>query len=137
MIKAAKKPGSGHPTQRQLRVGEEIRHILSMVLSKNIMFEDTPAQGSITVTEVQIGPDLKNAHVFIMTLNGEGLEESVASLNQHVKYYRHEVASRVGLKFMPKLIFKPDLSYRQAERFEKLLKSPHVAQHLKPSSDEE
>lgn len=125
---------SAAPSQRQLRMGEEIRHILCYVLSKNIMYEDTPHQGTITVTEVQMTADLKTASVFIMTLNGDKLDHTVANLNTHMKYYRHEVATTMNLKYMPKLIFKPDLSYAQAERFENLLKSPKVAQDLKKTS---
>lgn len=120
----------GEPTQRQLRVGEEIRHVLSMVLAKKIVFEDIPHKGIITVTEVQISPDLKNARAFIMTLGGEDLDVVVAALNEHARQYRHEVAQCMNIKFMPRLKFKPDLSYLQAQRVESLLRTPHVAQDL-------
>lgn len=118
------------PSQRQLRVGEEIRHVLSMVLTKDLLLDELPYKGMVTITEVQMSPDLKNARAFIMTLDGEKLREIANALNEHAKRYRHEVAQQISLKFMPKISFKPDLSYLKAQKLEAIFRSPHVAQDL-------
>lgn len=117
------------PTQRQLRVGEELRHALSAAVCKNLPYEhgDFP---SVTVTHVKVGPDLKNASVYVMTLGGERLDEVVDGLNAFKGYYRHMVSRQLTLKFMPQLKFKPDLYFDRVQRIHDLLRSDHVAQDL-------
>jgi ribosome-binding factor A len=126
-------------SQRQLRVGEEIRHALAGVLMRG----DVPwptALGSpvVTVTEVQISPDLKNATVYVMPLGGAHVEETVQALNDKVGFFRHAVAQAVKLRQVPKLHFEADNSFEYAARIEKILHAPEVAKDLDtPSGDED
>jgi ribosome-binding factor A len=124
-------------TQRQLRVGEEIRHALAAVLMRG----DVPwpkgfaAPASVTVTEVQVSPDLKNATAFVMPLGGVHVQETVQALNDKVGFYRHAVAQAVNLRQVPKLRFEADNSFAYAERIEKILHTPEVAKDLDDSDE--
>ena len=118
-------------SQRQLRVGEEIRHALAAVLLRG----DVPwPQGFkapvVTVTEVQISPDLKNATVFIMPLGGEKLGETVRIMNEYAGFYRHEVAQAVELRAVPKLRFTADNSFEYAQKIDIILHKPAVAKDI-------
>ncbi len=119
-------------SQRQLRIGEEIRHALASVF----MRDEAPwPQGFdapvVTVTEVQVSPDLKNATVFIMPLGGVKLDETVRILNQSVGFYRHAVAQSVKLRYTPKLQFSADHSFDYAQHINTILHSPDVVRDLK------
>ena len=121
-------------TQRQLRVGEEIRHVLAGVLMRG----DVPwPQGfrapTVTVTEVRVSPDLKNATVFIMPLGGEKLTETVRLMNDGTGFFRHEVSKNVTLRYVPKLKFLADESFTEANRIAAILHKPEVAKDLKKS----
>ena len=125
-------------SQRQLRVGEELRHVLAAILMRG----DVPwpsgfnAPTSVSVTEVQVSPDLKNATAFVMPLGGEKLEETVKVLNDKVGFYRHLVAKEINLRYVPKLNFKADNSFIYAQKIETILHDPVVAKDLKKSDDE-
>ncbi len=119
-------------SQRQLRVGEEIRHALSAVLLRG----DVPwPQGFrppvITVTEVKISPDLQNATVFVMPLGGKKKEETVRAMNESASFFRYVVGKAVALRLVPKLKFMADESFDEAHRIEKILLEPEVAKDLK------
>lgn len=118
-------------SQRQLKVGEEIRHALSMIF----MRDEVPwpfgfKAPTVTVTEVQVSPDLKNATAFVMPLGGEHLVEIVRILNDKAGFFRHEVAQNVRLRYTPKLNFKADNSFIYAQRIEEILHDPVVAKDL-------
>ncbi len=118
-------------SQRQLRVGEEIRHALAEVLMRDevpwpIGF-DAPV---VTVTEVQVSPDLKNATVFIMPLGGVKLEETVRVLNAAVGHFRHALAQKVKLRHVPRLNFSPDRSFDYAQRISEILNDPVVSKDI-------
>jgi ribosome-binding factor A len=119
-------------SQRQLRVGEEIRHALATVLMRGDapwpMDLNPPA---ITVTEVRISPDLKNATVFVMPLGGVRIKETVRAMNESSGFYRHAVGKAVTLRHIPKLNFLADESFEEAHRIEKILHDPQVAKDLK------
>ncbi|MDD3288150.1 MAG: 30S ribosome-binding factor RbfA [Alphaproteobacteria bacterium] len=128
-------------TQRQLRVGEAIRHALADVLQRG----DVPwhkgfmAGGDIpfiTITEVQVSPDLKNASAFVMPLGGVRLQDSVKAMNDIVKFFRHEVAKAVDLRYAPMLHFVPDNSFDYATKIERILHDPAVAKDLKAPEEE-
>src|ERR1700742_2192281 len=109
-------------SQRQLRVGEEIRHALANVLLHgDIPWHGDFAPENITVTEVQVSPDLKNATAFVMPLGGIKLEETVRALNNTVGFFRHALAQKVKLRYVPKLIFSADRSFEYAQRISELL----------------
>lgn len=118
-------------TQRQLRVGEEIRHALASVFMRDEVPWPPGFSGpNITVTEVQVSPDLKNATIFIMPLGGQKLEETVKILNEKIGYFRHAVAKSVNLRYAPKLHFSADNSFVYAQRIEQILHDPKVAKDL-------
>ena len=94
----------------------------------------TPPQG-VTVTEVQVSPDLKNATAFIMPLGGVKLEETVRVLNATIGFFRHTIAQSVQLRHVPNLTFSPDRSFEHAQRINEILNDPSVAKDLDRDSD--
>jgi len=124
-------------SQRQLRVGEEIRHALASVfLRGDVPWPRGFEAPMVTVTEVQVSPDLKNASVFVMPLGGVLLEETVKALNNIVGFFRHEIAQTVELRYAPKLSFKADNSFVYAEHISKILHDPVVAKDLADRDDD-
>lgn len=112
-------------SQRPLRVGEEIRHALAEAVS-NISFIAPELEGvSITISQVEVSPDLRHANVFVTPLgySGEEAQEIIKSLNKHSGHFRHEVDTRVALKFSAKLKFIYDTSFDTAAKMEDLLRS--------------
>ena len=109
------------PSQRQLRVGEELRHALAGILGRGEMrdpgLEDVP----ITVTEVRMSPDLRNATVFITPLGGGEVQAVIEALNRARPFLRRRVAQAVRLKYVPDLAFRADQSFDEAERIAALL----------------
>jgi ribosome-binding factor A len=118
------------PSQRQLRVGEEIRHILAQIFLRGRVHEEILLRNSISVTEVRMSTDLKQARVFVMSLGGKELQDIVIALNTLAPIIRMEMAKQLTTKFIPRLLFKPDLRYERAERIDILLRSPHVERDL-------
>ena len=115
---------------RVLKVGERVRHILSELLSRQEVHDDRLTARSVSVTEVRMTPDLRNAAVYVKPLLGADEDEVVQALRQNTAYLQREVAKRLGLKFAPKLKFRADESFDEAERIEKLLRDPKVARDL-------
>jgi len=113
---------SHEPGQRQLRVGEEIRHVLAEVITRGELRDPALADRVITVTEVRMSHDLRHATAFVLPLGGEGADEVVAGLERATPYLRGIVGRAVRLRFTPELVFRADRGYEQAERIEKLLK---------------
>lgn len=111
------------PSQRQLRVGEEIRHILAETLSLRHSGDPLIDSSSITVTEVRVSPDLQNATVFVLPLGGLHVPEILAALKDRSKYFRKEVAHKLKTRVTPRLFFQPDLSFDEASHIESLLKA--------------
>jgi ribosome-binding factor A len=126
----ARDKGPKAPSQRQLKVGELIRHALAEIFSRGDVVDDVIARHSLTVPEVRMTPDLKLATVFVMPLGGGEAKEVVAHLEKHKRFLRGEVARRVSLKFMPELRFKVDTSFEASARIDELLSSPEVARDL-------
>lgn len=118
------------PSQRQLKVGELIRHVLSEILNRGEISDEVLSRHSLTVPEVRMTPDLKLATAYVMPLGGGEAEEVVAHLEQHKRFLRGELARRVNLKFMPELRFKVDVSFESSARIDALLASPKVARDL-------
>ncbi|HEY0233469.1 MAG TPA: 30S ribosome-binding factor RbfA [Afipia sp.] len=128
--------GTTGASQRQLRVSELVRHAVSEILSQGGIHDDTLSGHIITVPEVKMSPDLKLATVYVMPLGGNDVENVVAALDRNKKFLRGEVAHRVNLKFAPDLRFRADDRFDEAERIEKLLRTPAVQRDLKPDSEE-
>ena len=134
----SKRPGhSTTPSQRQLRAGELIRHALAEILARGEVHDPVIENHVITVPEVRMSPDLKLATVYVMPLGGKDTEKVIAALARNKKFLRGEIAHRVNLKFAPDLRFRVDERFDEAERIEKLLRTPAVQKDLAPDSDDE
>lgn len=130
MTRSKKSGGSAPPTQRQLRVGELIRHKLAEMLSRSEVHDDVIAAHVVTIPEVRLSPDLKLATVYVVTLGDTGTEAVIEALNRNKKYIRGEVARTVNLKFAPDLRFRRDETFDEASRIDALLASPKVRQDI-------
>src|SRR6186997_658759 len=125
-------------SQRQLRVGETVRHAVADILSQGSVHDPTLEGHMITVPEVRMSPDLKLATVYVMPLGGRDTKEVVAALERNKRFLRGEIARRVNLKFAPDIRFRADERFDEAERIEKLLRTPEVQRDLGPrKSDDE
>ena len=124
-------PRSGNQrTQRQLRVGEVIRHALVDSLARGDLRDPVLVGTSVTVTEVRVSPDLRNAAVFVMPLGGEKIEEVVAALGRAAPFLRHLISQSMTMKYLPALSFVADSAVDQSSKIDDLLRSPEVAQDL-------
>ncbi len=119
------------PSQRQLRVAEEVRHALSRILERGKIRDPDLRDVSITVTEVRMSPDLKNATAFVMPLGGTNVEAVVAALQHAARFLRGQIAREVRLKNVPGLRFERDTAFERAGRIEELLHRPEVARDLR------
>ena len=134
---ARKKKSSAPAGQRQLRVGEEMRHALSEILRDNRLSDPDLQDKVITVTEVRISPDLRNATAFVMPLGGTDTEKTVEALNRAGGYFRGELARAINMRFAPTIRFRADETFEEASRIERILHDPAVARDLKSGKDED
>ncbi|MGZ5850764.1 MAG: 30S ribosome-binding factor RbfA [Methyloceanibacter sp.] len=118
------------PSQRQLKVGELIRHALAEIFTRGEIMDEVLNRYSLTVPEVRMAADLKLATVYVLPLGGEGAQEVIAHLENHKRFLRGEIAKRVSLRFMPELRFKIDTTFERSSRIDELLASPKVARDL-------
>jgi ribosome-binding factor A len=136
MARHHREPDSG-PSQRQLRVGELVRHAIAEVLARGEAQDEVLISHPVTVPEVRMSPDLRLATVYVMPLGGREQDAVLAALERNKKFLRGEVVRRVNLKFAPDIRFRIDDRFDEAERIERLLRSPEVARDLKKNPDEE
>jgi ribosome-binding factor A len=115
---------------RLLRVGEQVRHILSEILARGDVHDDVLASHTVSVTEVRMSPDLKHATAFIKSLLGTDEEAVLKALRTNTAYLQREVAKRVNLKFAARLKFLADESFDEGTHIEQLLRRPDVARDL-------
>ena len=115
---------------RVLKVGERVRHILSELLARGEAHDEVLTAHSVSVTEVRMTPDLRNAKAYVKPLLGEDEAAVLKALRTNTAFFQKEVAQRLGLKFAPRLNFQPDESFDEAERIERLLDDPKVARDL-------
>jgi ribosome-binding factor A len=129
---------SGTPggSQRQLRVGELVRHAMAEMLTRGDVHDPVIEGHLITVPEVRMTPDLRLATIYIMPLAGRDADEVVAAFERHKKFLRGEIAHRVNLKFAPDIRFRVDERFAEAERIDRLLRSPAVKRDLEHEDDE-
>src|ERR1700761_2128671 len=111
---------------RLLRVGEQVRHILSEVLMRGDVHDEVLTKHTVSVTEVRMSPDLKHATVFIKSLLGQDEEAVLKALRTNTAYLQREVASRVQLKYAAKLKFRADESFDEGNHIDALLRRPDV-----------
>ena len=128
---------SGTPggSQRQLRVGELVRHAMAELLTRGDVHDPVLEGHLITVPEVRMSPDLRLATIYVMPLAGRDTDEVVAAFERNKKFLRGEIAHRINLKFAPDLRFRVDDRFEEVERIEKLLRSPQVQRDLKHEDD--
>jgi ribosome-binding factor A len=120
------------PSQRQLRVGEELRHVLAEILARGELRDPALKDLSITVSEVRASPDMRRATAFVMPLGGAAdPAELMAALNRAAPFLSHEVGRRITMKYTPSLHFELDCAFDEAQRIESLLRQPAVARDLK------
>src|ERR1700743_1027748 len=125
------------PTQRQLRVGEGLRHALAEILRRNEI-RDTDLEGvSVTITQVKASPDMRYATVYCEPLGGQNAKEIVAALNRHKGFLRGEMGHMIAMKFTPELRFVEDESFAEAEKIETILKSERVSRDLADEDGDE
>lgn len=126
------------PSQRQLRVGEELRNALAQMFAHGETHVPVLDSSSITVSEVRISPDLKNATAFVMPLAGSNKEAVFEALKEHAGRIRTLVGKRVVLRAVPRIVYKLDISYENANRINELLNSERVKQDVaKPTDGDE
>ena len=115
---------------RTLRVGEQVRHILSEILQRGDVHDDTLARHMVSVTEVRMSPDLRHATAFVKPLLGQDEEAVLKALRTNTAYLQREVAARIRTKYAAKLKFLPDDSFDEGTRIDTLLRKPEVARDL-------
>ncbi len=121
------------PSQRMLRVGELIRHVMAEMLSRGVLNDPVLDKLVITVPEVRMSPDLKIANVYVMPLGGGGVQPVIEALDRQKKVLRTELAHKVNLKFAPDLKFRVDESFERSARIDALLDLPVVRRDLEAS----
>ncbi len=117
-------------SQRQLRVGELIRHEIADMLVRGEVHDPVIETHMITVPEVRMSPDLRLATIYVMPLGGRDAKDVLDALERNKRYMRGEIARRVNLKFAPEIRFRIDDRFDEAERIEKLLRTPVVQRDL-------
>ena len=124
-------------SQRQLRVGELVRHAMADILAQGHVHDPVIEGHMITVPEVRMSADLRLATVYIMPLGGRDATAVLAALERNRKFLRGEIAHQVNLKFAPDIRFRLDERFDEAERIEKLLRSPEVKRDLADARDDD
>ena len=119
------------PSQRQLRVGQEIKRILAAFIQKGEIRNLEGIDTIVTITEVTVSPDLKYASVYLMTLNNSHLQEVIGGLQLAANYLRKQIAAKMQLRYTPELVFKVDKSFEQVDKIEKLSSDQKIPKDLK------
>jgi ribosome-binding factor A len=131
---AMARPGSardGHgPSQRQLRVGEEIRHILAEILLRTEFHDPELSRAHLTISEVRTSPDLKHATVFLTRLGNQDVTPLLPALHRVAPFLRSQIAPKIGLRVVPDLKFLPDAALDEATKINQLLHAPEVLRDL-------
>jgi ribosome-binding factor A len=134
--KHSHRDSSSGGSQRQLRVGELVRHAIADMLTRGEVHDPVIEEHMITVPEVKMSADLRLATIYIMPLGGRDAQAVLAALDHNRKFLRSEIARRVNLKFAPDIRFRLDERFDEAERIDKLLRSPGVRRDLDGEDDE-
>jgi ribosome-binding factor A len=133
----ARRDALNGPSQRQLRVGEALRHALAEVLREKEIHDPELEGVSVTITQVKPSPDMRYATVYCEPLGGENAKAIVEALNRHKGFLRGEMGHLITMKFTPELRFVEDESFAEAQKIETILKSPEVQRDLTQSEDGE
>ena len=130
MSRSSHRSSAGAASQRQLRVGELVRHALAEVLARGEIHDADVEGASVTVTEVTLSPDLKLATCYVMPLGEADSDATIAALERNKRFIRGAVTKRVDLKYSPELRFRLDESFATGDRIDALLRSPAVRRDL-------
>ena len=131
------RPAKIGPTQRQLRVGETLRHALAEILVRGDIRDPDLMGVSVTITQVLPSGDMRHATAYCEPLGGKNADKIVAALNRHKAYLRGQMGHLIALKFTPELRFVEDKSFAEAERIENILKSERVQRDLNRTDGDE
>jgi ribosome-binding factor A len=134
---SSRRGGPQGPSQRQLRVGEALRHAIAQILARNEIRDPDLEGVSVTITQVKPSADMRYATVYCEPLGGQRGKEITAALNRHKGFIRGEMGHMIETKFTPELRFVEDDSFAEAQRIETILKSPQVQRDLAASDDGE
>src|ERR1700712_6143261 len=127
----------GGASQRQLRVGEMLRHALAEILNRNEIRDPDLDGVSVTVTQIKPSPDMRYATVYCEPLGGQNAKQIIAALNRHKGFLRGEMGHRLTMKFTPDLRFVEDESFAEALKIETILRSPEVQRDLTAHDEDE
>jgi ribosome-binding factor A len=125
----------GAPSQRQLRVGEELRHTLVRILGRGDLRDPELEGVQVTVTEVSVSPDLRNATAFVVPFGGGSSDKLVATLNRAAGFFRGQFGRELKLRYVPGIRFEADRSFDHARRIDQLLHDSRVASDLGPRDE--
>lgn len=117
---------SNGPSQRQLRAGELIKHIVAETMARGHFHDEILLNAHITVAEVRVTPDLKTAKAYVMSLGGDDMEEILPALNEEAHIFQKEINRQSNLKFTPKVHFVRDESFDEAQKIDDLLRGVHI-----------
>src|SRR5215207_6863791 len=137
MARGHKRETGNMPTQRALRAGELVRHAVAEIFSRGDVHDPVLEGHLITVPEVRMSPDLRMATIYVMPLGGKDTKDVLEALERNKRYLRGEIAHHVNLKFAPEIRFRADERFDEAERIEKLLRTPAVQRDLKREDGDE
>lgn len=117
------------PTQRQLRVGEQLRHIIAETMTRGHFQAEALLDAPVTVAEVRVTPDLKQAKVFVMSLGGQDMEKILPALNAEANVFQKEIGRQMNMKFTPKVRFLRDESFDEAQKIDEILRTVHIPEN--------
>lgn len=132
MAKRKSHQGKG-PSQRQLRVGELVRHKLAEMLVRGEIHDDLLASHTVTISEVRMSPDLKLATAYVMPLGGKNTKAVIEALGRHGRFIRGEVARTLDLRSAPEVRFREDETFDEVRRIDELLHSDKVRRDIEKS----
>ncbi len=135
MARREHRESHAEPGQRQLRVGEELRHALALLLRPGELRDPVLYDANVTVTEVQVSPDLRNATAFVMPLGGTNAADIVVALRRSAPFLKGRIARTVQLRLVPNLSFALDSAFDSAERIAEVLHSEAVERDLRDKDD--
>ena len=136
-MKNTEKGKSKAPSQRQLRVAEEIRHVLGKMLSQDEVFIEGLAPSFIMITQVTISPDLSYATAYVETIGNVNSDEQIVLLNRHKGVFRYRIGKSVRLRIVPDIIFKSDTRFAASQYINDLLNTPQVRADVEKEIDDE
>lgn len=123
------------PSQRQLKVGEQIRHIISDILARFDFHSDVLAKASLCISEIRMSPDLRHGRAYVTSLMGQNMAEAIKVLNENEFYIRKILSKELSMKFLPKIHFVEDESFHEANKMTSLMSSDHVSQDIERPKD--